>query len=160
MIVYDPQGDIFQKYAVEFGGILKYLHPVCLISAIKAVHQIELILAFFGAPETMVPLTERVELKVYGMDQKILRDMVKIAVMTDASLMSAKVIFDDEITKWEDVRMLCTVDASTESNAEIYGKIISVTELESGSEALVRFTSVSAPAYKMLRELRAITLPS
>jgi class 3 adenylate cyclase len=110
--------------------------------------------------ETMVPLTERVELKVYGMDQKILRDIGKTAVMTHASLMSAKVIFDDEITKWEDVRMLCTVGASTESDAEIYGKIISVTELESGSEALVRFTSVSAPAYKMLRELLAITLPS
>jgi class 3 adenylate cyclase len=110
--------------------------------------------------ETMVPLTERVELKVYGMDQKILRDIGKTAVMTHASLMSAKVIFDDEITKWEDVRMLCMVGASTESDAEIYGKIISVTALESGSEALVRFTSVSAPAYKMLRELLAITLPS
>jgi len=110
--------------------------------------------------ETMVPLTERVALTVYGMDQKILTGTGKTAVMTHASLMSAKVIFNDEITTWEDVRMLCMVGASTESNAEIYGKIISVTALDSGSEALVRFTSVSAVAYKMLRELLAITLPS
>jgi hypothetical protein len=107
--------------------------------------------------ETMVPLTEKVTLLVYGMDQKILRDIGKTAVMTHASLMSAKVIFDDEITKWEDVRMLCMVGESTESEAQIYGKIISVTALDSGAEALVRFTSVSAPAYKLLRELLAIT---
>lgn len=110
--------------------------------------------------ETMVQLNESVALMVYGMDQKILRDTGKTGIMTHASLMSAKVIFDDEITKWEDVRMLCMVGASTESDAEIYGKVISVTPVDSGSEALVRFTSVSAPAYKMLRELLAITLPS
>lgn len=103
--------------------------------------------------ETMVPLTEKVTLKVYGMDQKILRDVGKTAVMTHASMMSAKAVFDEEITKWEDVRMLCSVGASTESEAEIYGKIISVTVTEDGHEALVRFTSVSAPAYRMLREL-------
>jgi hypothetical protein len=110
--------------------------------------------------ETMVPLTERVTLMVYGMDQKILRDIGKTAVMTHASLMSAKVIFDDEITKWEDVRMLCMVGESTETNAEIYGKVLSVTALDSGAEALIRFTSVSAPAYEMLRALLALTLPS
>jgi hypothetical protein len=49
------------------------------------------------------------------------------------------------------------VGESTETNAEIYGKVLSVTALDSGSEALVRFTSVSAPAYKLLRELLAIT---
>lgn len=36
-IVCDPQGAIFQKYAVEAGGIIKYLHPAGLIAAIKAV---------------------------------------------------------------------------------------------------------------------------
>ncbi len=110
--------------------------------------------------ETMVPLTGKVTLLVYGMDQKILRDTGKTAVMTHASLMSAKVIFDDEITKWEDVRMLCMVGESTETNAEIYGKVLSVTALDSGAEAVIRFTSVSAPAYEMLRALLALTLPS
>ncbi|MBU3916445.1 redoxin domain-containing protein [bacterium] len=35
-IVCDPKGTIFQLYAVEPGGILKYLHPAGLIGAIKA----------------------------------------------------------------------------------------------------------------------------
>jgi thioredoxin-dependent peroxiredoxin len=38
-IVSDPQGAIFRKYAVESGGILKYLHPAGMIAAIKAVSQ-------------------------------------------------------------------------------------------------------------------------
>ncbi len=35
-IVCDPKGIIFQLYAVEPGGIMKYLHPAGLIAAIKA----------------------------------------------------------------------------------------------------------------------------
>jgi len=38
-IVCDPQGVIFQKYAVESGGILKYLHPAGALAAIKAISQ-------------------------------------------------------------------------------------------------------------------------
>ena len=38
-IVCDPQGAFFQKYSVESGGILKYLHPAGVIDAIKAVSQ-------------------------------------------------------------------------------------------------------------------------
>jgi len=103
--------------------------------------------------ETLARLTEGVALLVYGMDQKILTGSEKTAIMTHASLMSAKVIFDDVMAKWEDVRMLCKIGTSDEATAEIYGKIISVTSLDRGTEALVRFTSVSAPAYEMLREL-------
>ncbi|MCP4136727.1 MAG: AhpC/TSA family protein [bacterium] len=35
-IVCDPKGTIFQLYAVEPGGILKYLHPAGLLASIKA----------------------------------------------------------------------------------------------------------------------------
>jgi peroxiredoxin len=35
-IICDPQGKVFQLYGVEAGGIIKYLHPVGLIAAIKA----------------------------------------------------------------------------------------------------------------------------
>ena len=87
------------------------------------------------------------------MDQKILTGTGRPAVMTHASMMSAKVIFFEEVAKWEDLRMLCNPESSAELDAEIYGKIISVTPLENGHETLVRFTSVSAKAYRMLREL-------
>jgi thioredoxin-dependent peroxiredoxin len=35
-IVCDPQGKIYQLYAVEAGGLIKYLHPAGLVAAIKA----------------------------------------------------------------------------------------------------------------------------
>jgi len=110
--------------------------------------------------EKLVRLTEGVALLIYAIDQKILSGSGRTGVMTHASLMSAKVIFDYAISQWEDVRMLCKIGSSAESNAEIYGKIIAVTALDRGSEALVRFTSVSAPAYEMLREKLATALQS
>ncbi len=103
--------------------------------------------------ETLVQLKQVVTLSVFGMDQKILTGTGRPAVMTHASMMSAKVIFFEEVAKWEDLRMLCNPESSAELDAEIYGKIISVTPLEKGHETLVRFTSVSAKAYRMLREL-------
>jgi len=36
-IVCDPGGEIFEKYAVEPGGFLKYLNPVGMFSAMKAI---------------------------------------------------------------------------------------------------------------------------
>ena len=38
-IVCDPQGAIFQEYAVEPGGVFKYLHPAGVITAIKSISQ-------------------------------------------------------------------------------------------------------------------------
>ena len=38
-IACDPEGAIFQKYAVEPGGVFKYLHPAGMIAAIKAIGQ-------------------------------------------------------------------------------------------------------------------------
>jgi peroxiredoxin len=35
-IISDPQGNLFKQYNVEPGGILKYLHPVGLITVIRA----------------------------------------------------------------------------------------------------------------------------
>jgi hypothetical protein len=49
---------------------------------------------------------------------------------------------------------------NAEVSPEIYGKIISVTALDEGNEAFVRFTWVSAPAYEMLRELLGTAISS
>ena len=121
------------------------------VKGIKGVHEAK-------APdrdETLVPLTEVVTLFVFGMDQKILTATGRPAVMTHASMMSARVTFGEEVAKWEDLRMLCNPESSAELDAEIYGKIISVTPSDDGYETLVRFTSVSAKAYRMLRGLLA-----
>ncbi|HQG33178.1 MAG TPA: peroxiredoxin-like family protein [Deltaproteobacteria bacterium] len=38
-IITDPRGELFKLYGVEPGGIIKYLHPAGLISAIRATMQ-------------------------------------------------------------------------------------------------------------------------
>ena len=35
-IICDPQAEIFKKYSVQAGGIIKYLHPAGLAAVIKA----------------------------------------------------------------------------------------------------------------------------
>lgn len=121
------------------------------VRGISGTHQISLP----ERDEKLVCLTERVPLSIYGIDQKILTGAGTEGFMTHASLTSAKVLFHRQVSQWEDVRMLWTIDASSASPAEIYGKILSVTPLDEGSEALVRFTSVSANAYEMMRTLLA-----
>jgi peroxiredoxin len=53
-IVCDPKGTIFQLYAVEPGGIMKYLHPAGLIAAIKAISR-GFIHGKFEGKETQLP---------------------------------------------------------------------------------------------------------
>jgi len=53
-IVCDPKGTIFQLYAVEPGGIMKYLHPAGLIAAIKAICQ-GFVHKKFEGKETQLP---------------------------------------------------------------------------------------------------------
>lgn len=53
-IICDPKGTIFQFYAVEPGGIMKYLHPAGLIAAIKAISQ-GFVHKKFEGKETQLP---------------------------------------------------------------------------------------------------------
>lgn len=53
-IVCDPKGEIFQLYAVEPGGVLKYLHPAGLLAAVKAT-SLGFIHKKFEGRETQLP---------------------------------------------------------------------------------------------------------
>ena len=55
-IVCDPKGTIFKLYAVEAGGIIKYLHPAGLVAAIKATFRGFFHKKFEGK-ETQLPAT-------------------------------------------------------------------------------------------------------
>ncbi|HMK35120.1 MAG TPA: adenylate/guanylate cyclase domain-containing protein [Desulfomonilaceae bacterium] len=103
--------------------------------------------------ESLVPLTSGIGAHIIGMDHKILQNTGRPALITDASLKSARLVLTEEIAQWEDVRILITASEEQTSGAEIYGKIISVGYLDDGMEAVVRFTSVSLAAYKLLRHL-------
>ncbi len=102
--------------------------------------------------ETLSPVGAGIAVQVFRLDQKIMSGKGENARIAYASLTSAKVIFATRISAWEDIRMVVEQAPDTQVTAEIYGKVISVTNTEVGFEGLVRFTSVSSGAYKMLRE--------
>jgi class 3 adenylate cyclase len=100
--------------------------------------------------ETLNPLGPGIVVQVFRLDQKIMSGKGETGRITHASLTSAKVVFEAGISQWEDIRMV--VERTPDSHAEIYGKVIAASNADSGVEGLVRFTSVSSEAYKMLRE--------
>ena len=100
--------------------------------------------------ESLNPVGAGIVVQVFRLDQKIMSGQGESGRITHASLTSAKVMFENGISQWEDIRMV--VERTPDSHAEIYGKVISVSHTDLGVEGLVRFTSVSSEAYKMLRQ--------
>ncbi|MCL4540568.1 MAG: HAMP domain-containing protein, partial [Bacteroidetes bacterium] len=103
--------------------------------------------------ESLSQIGDGIAVQVFRLDQKIMSGKGEGGRITYASLTSARVVFENGISPWEDVRMVIEQDPASQECAEIYGKVISVNSLEGGMEGLVRFTSVSAPAYKLIRKL-------
>lgn len=103
--------------------------------------------------ETLTLMGNGIAVQVFRLDQKMMSGKGESGHITYASLISAKVMFEKEISPWEDIRMVVEQSPASQVNAEIYGKVISVNRLNDGMEGLVRFTSVSAPAYELIRKL-------
>ncbi|MDQ7784444.1 MAG: adenylate/guanylate cyclase domain-containing protein [Desulfomonilaceae bacterium] len=103
--------------------------------------------------ETLTALEEPVAVQVFRLDQKKMSDQGEEAGITKISLTSACVLFDKGISPWEDVRMVMGQSSAGHTAREMYGKVISVERVQAGVEGLVRFTSVSAPAYVLIRRL-------
>jgi class 3 adenylate cyclase len=102
--------------------------------------------------ETLNQVGDGIAVQVFRLDQKIMSGKGEAGRITYASLTSARVVFERGISPWEDIRMVVESAPDTQTNAEMYGKVISVTNAEMGFEGLIRFTSVSSDAYKMLRQ--------
>jgi hypothetical protein len=100
-----------------------------------------------------IPLADGLEVEVFGMEQQILQDRGQRAIMTHASLLAGRLLFDQEVSQWEDIRMLLRPSPGVAESGEIYGKVVSVAPVGDGVEAWVRFTSVFSEANKMLRDL-------
>ncbi len=105
--------------------------------------------------ESLIRLTSGIPVRFFGMDQKILESTGRPAMISDASLKSARLACQDEITQWDDLRVVIAGTDAGAKDAEIYGKVISTSRSDVGMEALVRFTSVSPEAYKLIRRLLA-----
>lgn len=102
--------------------------------------------------EELQQMGDGIAVQVFRLDQKILSGKGEHGLITHASLISAKVLFEKEISAWEDIRMVVQSRSDGQADPEIYGKVISASTTEHGDLGLVRFTSVSSAAYKMLRE--------
>jgi class 3 adenylate cyclase len=101
--------------------------------------------------ETLTTMGTAIPVRVFRLDQKMVSGKGESATIKSASLSSARVLFETRISPWEDVRMVMERGSGSQTAPEIYGKVISVVDTESGTEGLVRFTSVSSEAYKTLR---------
>jgi hypothetical protein len=97
-------------------------------------------------------LGDGIAVQVFRLDQKIMSGKGESGRITYASLTSARVMFETGISAWEDIRMVVERSLDSQVDPEIYGKVISVANTAGGIEGLVRFTSVSSSAYKMLRQ--------
>ncbi len=103
--------------------------------------------------ESLVYLGPSLSVQVFAMDQKILESTGKPGTITHASLKSGQLILEDEIMQWDDLRMVVEHSDPEFQGSEIYGKVISLKRADGKFEALVRFTSVSPQAYRLLRKL-------
>jgi class 3 adenylate cyclase len=102
--------------------------------------------------ETLNEMGDGIAVQVFRLDQKMMSGKGESGHITHASLTSAKVLFEQDISPWEDIRIVMERNPTSQVSPEIYGKVISVVKTDSGTEGLVRFTSVSSDAYKMLRQ--------
>jgi len=103
--------------------------------------------------ETLNQVGDGIAVQVFRLDQKMMSGKGESGRITYASLTSARVIFETAISPWEDIRMVVERSPGGQMDPEIYGKVISVANSDGGVEGLVRFTSVSSDAYKILRQL-------
>ncbi len=93
------------------------------------------------------------EVTFQRIDQKTMKDERKTGKLISVSLSGGVLSTSEILQQWEDIKIYFKADPHQEEPAEIYGKVVVVVQREDGSEATLRFTSVSPEAYKHFPEL-------
>jgi sigma-B regulation protein RsbU (phosphoserine phosphatase) len=100
----------------------------------------------------LFPLKEEIEVKLYRLDEKIVKGSEIAGRITHVSAFSARMTLPAKIKRWENVRVLL-VDGNVDTVAgEIYGKVVSAERDGTEYGVLVRITSTSPQVRKMFRE--------
>ena len=107
--------------------------------------------------EKRILLSQKINVAVQRVDEKTVALTEASAWIEEISASSAQVVLAYEINQWQDVKLLLLDDESRQSAGEIYGKVVSVTQVGSHYVANVRFTSVSPEAYQMIHRLEQAT---
>jgi class 3 adenylate cyclase len=103
--------------------------------------------------ETMVPLPERIAVRLHRIHNKIIRKMTGAAWILQFSETSAVIQSEGELSQWENVRLHLLDSKGDEMEGRIYGKVISVNPITDNlREAVVRFTSVSPGVFRIIQK--------
>jgi len=101
---------------------------------------------------TPKPVKEAIPVQVRRLDRKTVTDDQIEARMTHSSITSAILIFEREIRQWENLQMVMLDRLGQPLGGDMYAKAVSVAQVGQRYEVTVRFTLVSAEAYKMLKD--------
>jgi class 3 adenylate cyclase len=110
--------------------------------------------------ETLVALPEKKPVQILRISEKIVTGTAGAAWITSLCETSALVLFEGELSQWEDVRLHLLDEQMTPLPGKIYGK---VTEIKVVNDSLqqghIHFTSVSPEIKMAIRRLIGISEP-
>jgi hypothetical protein len=102
--------------------------------------------------EKPTPVKEIIPVRIRRLDQKTVTEQEIEARITHSSITSAILVLDHEIRQWENLQLLLLNRQMQPFGGEIHAKVVSVIQTDERFEAMIRFTLVSAEAYKVLRD--------
>ncbi len=148
---YEPIADLLDVDEVIRVHMKGMPHGVTLydVKGIRGPHAV----ALKKREVTLVPLKEGIEVKLYRLDEKIVKGSEIAGRITHVSPFSARVALPVEIKRWENVRMVVVSKNVDTGDSEIYGKVVSVDQDRTDFEVLIRITSTSPQVRKMFREV-------
>jgi len=101
--------------------------------------------------DPLFTLAEKIRARVRRLDQKTVTTGEIPAEITQASLTSAVITLEQGVRQWENLR-ISLLDGDTDSvKGEVYAKVVSIQQDQGKCKATLRFTSISAEAYKIFR---------
>lgn len=102
--------------------------------------------------DTLVRLETKLPAAIHRVDKKIVTASQTIAWFVEASSVSGVIAVPEELTQWEDLRIVLLDEEHRPTSGELYAKVVSVTPTAQGCEARVRFTSLSTAATQALKK--------
>jgi sigma-B regulation protein RsbU (phosphoserine phosphatase) len=101
---------------------------------------------------TLTALSRRLAVNLYHIKDKVVSGDIVNAWITDLSLSSAIIACEGSVLEWQDVCLHLKGDQGKEEQGDIFAKVMTVKAgADGGTEAMVRFTSVSPEIYQVIR---------
>ncbi len=102
--------------------------------------------------DTPRSLREPFQALIDRLEQKMIGGTRLEASLTHTSLTSAVLTVHGEIAQWENLRLRVTSGDREQDQGEIYAKVVAMEDKGNSLEAVVRYTSMSPEAYRLIRQ--------